>query len=212
MIRRLSQNQSPDQGVESEKTRVTLSDGRARDLVSISSTHFFIEGKPVGVKEFMEHLLTKVKLPEILGSEEELRAIWSNPLTRSDLLAKLESAGCHLDDLKLLQSSLENPNCDLFDVLELVAYAKPPVSRSVRAQMAKSKVATLLNQQQREFVDYVLANYVSDGIEELDASRLSRVIEAKYGNIEARVQLGAVEEIRETFIQMQKFLYEDEAA
>ena len=44
---------------ESEKTRVTLSDGRARELVSISSTHFFIEGKPVGVKEFMEHLLTK---------------------------------------------------------------------------------------------------------------------------------------------------------
>lgn len=205
----------PEPGPEGEsvKTRVTLSDGRARDLVSVSSTHFFIEGKPEGAKEFMEHLLTKVKLPEILGSEEELRAIWSNPLTRSDLLTKLEKAGCHLDDLKLLQSSLENPNCDLFDVLELVAYAKPPVSRSVRAQMAKSKVATLLNQQQREFVDYVLANYVSDGIEELDASRLSRVIEAKYGGVsEARVQLGAVEEIRETFIQMQKFLYEDEAA
>ena len=99
------------------------------------------------------------------------------------------------------------------DVLELVAYAKPPVSRSVRAEMAKSKVATLLNQQQREFVDYVLANYVSDGIEELDATRLSRVIEAKYGGVsEARVQLGTAEEIRETFIQMQKFLYEDEAA
>ena len=95
----------------------------------------------------------------------------------------------------------------------MVACAKPPVSRSVRAQMTKSKVASLLNQQQHEFVDYVLANYVSDGIEELDASRLSRVIEAKYGGVsEARVQLGAVEEIRETFIQMQKFLYEDEAA
>ena len=79
--------------------------------------------------------------------------------------------------------------------------------------MAKSKVVTLLNQPQREFVDYVLANYVSDGIEELDATRLSKVIEARYGGVsEAKVQLGAVEEIRETFIQMQKFLYEDEAA
>ena len=158
----------------------------------------------------MEHLLTKVKLREILGSEEELRAIWSNPLTRSDLLAKLESAGCHLDDLKLLQSSLANPNCDLFDVLELVAYAKPPVSRTVRAQMARSKMATLLNQQQREFVNYVVSNYVSEGINELDDKRLSRVIEAKYGGVtEAKTILGSLEDIRSTFIEMQKYLYED---
>ena len=107
---------------------------------------------------------------------------------------------------------MENPNCDLFDVLELVAYAKPPVSRSVRAQMAKSKVATLLNQPRRDFVDYVLANYVSDGINELDDKRLSRVIEAKYGGVtEAKTILGSLEDIRNTFIEMQKYLYEDVA-
>jgi len=51
---------------------------------------------------------------------------------------------------------------------------------------------------------HVLANYASDGIEELGVSRLNRVIEARYGVVsEAKVQLGAVEEIRETFINMQ---------
>ena len=85
----------------------TLCDGRARDLVSVSSTHFFIEGKPVGAKEFMEHLLTTVKLPRscVRKKSSELLEQSADSL-RS--IGKVESAGCHLDDLKLLQSSLEN--------------------------------------------------------------------------------------------------------
>jgi len=75
--------------------------------------------------------------------------------------------------------------------------------------MAKSKVVTLLNQQQREFVDYVLANYVSDGINELDDKRLSRVIKAKYcGVTEAKTILGSLEDIRNTFTDVQKYSYE----
>jgi type I restriction enzyme R subunit len=38
--------------------------------------------------EFMESLFDK--LPDLFQSEEELRTIWSNPLTRIVLLSKLD--------------------------------------------------------------------------------------------------------------------------
>ena len=65
-----------------------------------------------------------------------------------------------------------------------------------------------LNAAQREFVEYVLRNYVSVGVDELDIAKLSTVIEAKYGSIDAaQKQLGAVQDIRQTFIDFQQQLY-----
>jgi hypothetical protein len=62
---------------------------------------------------------------------------WSNPLTRRDLLQKLEGAGCPKDDLRELQKCIEAENCDLFDVLEYVAYTKAPVTRETRVDPSR---------------------------------------------------------------------------
>ena len=54
---------------------------------------------------------------------------------------------------------------------------------------------------------------VEVGVDELDISKLSTVLNAKYGSIHAAQQkLGTAEEIQNTFIDFQKHLYEKSAS
>jgi type I restriction enzyme, R subunit len=190
------------------KLRIKLSDGKVRELQSMSSTYFYVDGKPISAEEFLKRLFDTLKLPELLGSEKQLRAAWANPMTRRDLLKKLDSAGCHKDDLEKLQELINAKDSDLFDVLEYIAYAKAPVSRAARVETNQDNIYNLLNQQQRDFVSYVLRNYVKMGVDELDVGKLSTVLTAKYGSIHAaQRELGTVQEIQKTFVEFQQQLY-----
>ena len=174
----------------------------------MSSTYFYVDGKPISAEEFLKRLFDVLKLPELLESEERLRKLWANPLTRRELLKKLEGAGCHRDDLEKLQELIEAQDSDLFDVLEYIAYAKSPVSRAARVETNKDNIYNLLNAAQRDFVEYVLRNYVDVGVDELDIGKLSTVLNAKYGSIHsAQQKLGSTEEIQKTFIEFQQQLY-----
>ena len=195
------------------KLRIKLSDGKVRELQSMSSTYFYVDGKPISAEEFLKRLFDTLKLPELLGSEEELRRLWANPMTRNELLKKLEGAGCHVDDLRKLQELINAQDSDLFDVLEYIAYAKAPITRAARVETNKDNIYNLLNDKQREFVSYVLRNYVEVGVDELNVSKLSTVLTAKYGSINAAQQeLGSVQEIQSTFVDFQAELYRDEVA
>ena len=190
------------------KLRIKLSDGKVRELQSMSSTYFYVDGKPISAEEFLKRLFDTLKLPELLESEEKLRSLWANPMTRRELLKKLENAGCHKDDLEKLQELINAKDSDLFDVLEYIAYAKAPVTRAARVETNKDNIYNLLNAKQREFVEYVLRNYVTIGVDELDVGKLSTVLAAKYGSIHAAQQsLGTVQEIQKTFIDFQHHLY-----
>ena len=199
-----------DEGLDESPpmVRIRLSDGKVREIQSTSSTYFYVDGKPVGAKEFLERLFDDVNLPDLLGSEEDLRRLWANPVTRRELMQKLEKAGCGKDDLEKLQELIDAKDSDLFDVLEYIAYAKPPVSRVVRVKRGKDDIFNLLSREQREFVGYVLGNYVEVGVDELDLSKLPTALKVKYGGTHAAEQaLGAVDDIRRTFIDFQRHLY-----
>ena len=192
------------------KLKIKLSDGKVRELQSMSSTYFYVDGKPISAEEFLKRLFDVLKLPELLESEERLRELWANPMTRRELLKKLEDVGCHKDDLEKLQELIEAQDSDLFDVLEYIAYAKSPVSRAARVETNKDNIYNLLSDTQREFVEYVLRNYVDVGVDELDVSKLSTVLTAKYGSIHAaQLKLGTPQEIQRTFIEFQKNLYKE---
>ena len=153
-------------------------------------------------------LFDTLKLPKLLGSEEQLRMLWANPMTRRELLKKLEDAGCHKDDLEKLQELINAKDSDLFDVLEYIAYAKAPVTRAARVETNRDNIYNLLNDKQREFVGYVLRNYVDVGVDELDVTKLSTVLTAKYGSIHAAQEhLGSVQDIQSTFVDFQQYLY-----
>jgi type I restriction enzyme R subunit len=44
-------------------------------------------------------------------------------------------------------------------------YAKAPVTREARVETSRDNIYNLLNEAQREFVSYVLRNYVTVGVE-----------------------------------------------
>jgi type I restriction enzyme R subunit len=150
-------------------------------------------------------------LPTFFSSEEELRRIWSSPITRKELLNKLEQNGFSRQDLKSIQHLIEAEDSDLFDVLERIAYSKQPISRIERVTKAENKIHTNLNYKQKEFIDFVLERYIQGGVEELDIDRLSSLITLKYKAIyDGQKELGNIDSIKNIFIEFQKYLYEED--
>tara|TARA_B100000214_G_C23515332_1_gene422554 strand:+ start:345 stop:533 length:189 start_codon:yes stop_codon:yes gene_type:complete len=62
-------------------------------------------------------------------------------------------------------------------------------------------------------MDYVFRNYVDVVVNELDINKLSTVLTAKYGSINAaQEELGTPQYIQKTFIDFQQYLYKEIAA
>ncbi len=191
-----------------KKIKIRLSDGKAREIQSMRSTMFYVDGKPISAEEFLQRLFNTLKLPEFFGTEDTLRMLWANPITRIELLKKLEQQGCGKTDLLKLQEMIDAENCDLFDVLEYISYARKPITRAERVANAQSNIYTFLNEKQRDFIAFILRNYVQDGVDELDISNLSATLTSKYGSVyEGQKQLGNVDEIKQVFVDFQQHLY-----
>lgn len=191
----------------SQIIRVKLSDNKEREIDSTVKTTFWSpDGKPISSQEFVKQLFGD--LPSFFHSEEELRRLWSLPGTRKKLLEELNEKGyttVQLDDLKKL---VRGEDSDLFDVLSYVAYHKDLVPRLTRAEKAKIHLMDY-DAQQQEFLNFVLEQYVRDGVEELDDAKLSPLLLLKYNSIsDAKRALGEVKSIRAAFIGFQEYLYQ----
>lgn len=195
------------------KVRIKLSDGKVREIQSMSSTMFYVDGKPISAEEFLKRLFNTLKLPEFFGTEETLRKLWANPVTRNELLKKLEQQGCGKADLVKLQEMIDADDSDLFDVLEYISYARKPISRAERVSQSQGNIYNFLNEQQRDFIGFILRNYIQDGVDELDISKLSSTLTSKYGSVfEAQRVLGDVDVIKQLFIDSQQHLYPSKVA
>ncbi len=195
------------------KIKIRLRDGKEREIQSMMATSFWnAEGKPISAEEFLHNLFGE--LPNLFKSEEELRMLWSNPLTRRTLLEKLDAAGFGKEELTTLQKLIAADHSDLFDVLEYVFdSANKPMTRAARVAAAEATIFALLNDQQREFIAFVLSKYVETGVEELDQEKLPLLLTNKYQSLEdAKAQLGDVSAISRLFIEFQQHLYEEKAA
>lgn len=206
-------DESNDRPIRPKKIKVKLRDGKEREIQHMISTSFWsADGKPISAAEFMESLFGK--LPELFTSEEELRRLWSSPLTRKTLLEKLEEAGFSKGDLTILQQLVNMEKSDLFDVLEYVFNGDTKaLTREERVAASKATIYALLNDQQKEFIEFVLSKYIETGVEELDQEKLPILLTNKYQSLEdAKQELGAVGDISKLFIEFQKYLYEREVA
>ena len=174
----------------------------------MSTNLFYFQGQPVSAEEFIKKLFNTIELPNFFKNEEELRKIWSSPITRNELLKKLENSGFSKQDLKSIQSLIDADNSDIFDVLEYIAYSKKPITREARVAQAEQKIHNNLSDKQKEFIDFILSRYVEGGVEELDINRLSDLLILKYKAIyDGEKALGSVEGIKDMFIDFQKHLY-----
>ena len=165
------------------------------------------DGTPMSAQQFMEMLFGK--LPEFFKNEEELRALWSRPDTRKKLLEGLSEKGFGQDQLAEMQKIIDAERSDLFDVLAHVAYAMPPLTREERAGKARTLITQHFNNKLQLFLDFVLAHYVTIGVEELDQAKLTPLLKLKYHNsiADAVADLGRPEEIGQVFAGFQQYLY-----
>lgn len=166
------------------------------------------DGTPISAHQFMQLLFGK--LPEFFQDEGELRTLWSAPDTRKKLLEGLAEKGFGHDQMSEMQKIVNAENSDLFDVLAYIAYALPPVTREDRAARAKVVIGSQFNPRQQSFLNFVLAQYVKVGVEELAQEKLSPLLKLKYQNAiaDAITDLGRPEEIGILFAGFQKYLYQ----
>ncbi len=191
-----------------KKVKVKLADGKERTIQHMMMTTFWHpDGTPMSAQQFMELLFGK--LPDFFQNEAELRALWSAPDTRAKLLQGLADKDFGHDKLVAMQQLIDAEKSDLFDVLAYVAYAKAPLTREVRAASARVHINTQFSAKQQVFLDFVLSHYVSEGVEELDQSKLNPLLRLKYHDslTDAVADLGQPEQIRSTFAGFQKYLY-----
>jgi type I restriction enzyme R subunit len=200
-----------DDDPKPRKLIVRLADGKERTLQHIVATTFWSpDGTPMSARQFLESLYGA--LPDLFKDEDELRALWSDPTTRRKLLDGLGERGFSKDMLGEMQRVIDAEKSDLFDVLAYIAFARPPVSREDRAETARGEIQTAFDDRQQGFLDFVLSQYVKEGVDELDQEKLPPLLNLKYGALaDAIADLGDPEKIRQAFVGFQKYLYREQA-
>lgn len=191
--------------------KVKLADGKVRQFQHMVSTSFWSpDGRPISAEEFLRSLFGA--LPELFKSEDELRTIWSKPDTRKKLLEELSEKGFAKQQLTEFQKILNAENSDLYDVLAYIAFHSDILERTDRADRAKIHLDNY-DPKQQEFLNFVLSQYVKQGVDELDDTKIGDLLVLKYHAIaDAKKELGDIATIRNTFIGFQTYLYNKRVA
>lgn len=192
-----------------ELIRIRLADGKERAFQCIKTTSYLgPDGKLLSAEEFLASLYGA--LPALFQDEDRLRELWSNPETRKKLLAGLEEKGFDLASLQKLQEEMNAANSDLYDVLAYVAFSSPLTLRAARAKMARQRCPKNCTDPQKEFLDFILAQYERQGFTELAEDKLSPLLKNRYGGSVTdgvRDLGGNVKQIRDLFVNLQQWLY-----
>ena len=189
--------------------RLKLAAGKERTFECLKATSFWgPDGAPISAQEFLKRLYGD--LPTLLADEDQLRAIWSRPDTRCQLLVGLAEKGFPLELLLELQRAIDADNSDLYDVLAFIAFEAPLALRTDRAAQAKTSYPADATEAQKAFLDFILSQYVSVGFSELDSEKLDDLLKILYGESlsDALNALGRPENIRNLFLDVQRWLYE----
>ena len=195
-----------------QKIKIKLADGTERNLQHKMSTSFWSpDGKPMTAAAFIEKLFGEI--PELFKNEHELRSLWSRPDTRKSLLDGLAEKGYGSEQLTEISRLIDAEKSDLYDVLAYIAYATEPMTRGDRVIAHKSLIFSRYIGKQQEFLDFVLDQYIKEGVSELDQSKLPQLLELKYHAVrDAVLELGNIPTIKQVFIEFQQYLYSQNKA
>jgi type I restriction enzyme R subunit len=143
-----------------------------------------------------------------------LGALWSVPGTRKALPESLAERGFGGSQLAEIKHLIDADKSDLYDILAYIAFARSPISGEERVSEQKGTIFSQHHDEKlRAFLEFVLSEYVKEGVEELDQAKLTPLLELKYRAVsDAARELGGIAAIRDAFIGFQKFLYVDTSA
>lgn len=192
-----------------EKLIIDLPNGRKLKVTNIDTRYIDENGKPLTAREFLEKLIGE--LPAIYTDEAQLRKIWSNPETRTDLLIKLADLGFDNEQLNDLRKMIASPACDIFDVLSHISFSSDLMTRKQRAQVVKDDIQffeVYKNLDAKEFLEFVLNHYQNYGIEELQRDKLGDLVKLKLGTTkDAKVAFGDMKTLLNAYYQLQENIY-----
>ncbi len=106
-------------------------------------------------------LFTKIRT--LVSSTPELRARWSDPEQRADIIARLAARGISFDQLA---GEAQQPDADPFNLLCHLAFNAPLRTRRERAQRLKSERKDFFAQYSppaRQILDELLEKYAEHG-------------------------------------------------
>ncbi len=193
---------------EDRQVIIRLADGKERTIRHVAATTYWgPDGRPMSAVEFIEHLFGVI--PDLFRSEDELRELWSRPDTRKTLLAALEERDFGGEQLAEIRRLIDAEKSDLYDVLAYIAYASQPITRRERVDRHRDGIFSGYDGKLRAFLDFVLDQYVKEGVEELDQDNLPGLIRVRYGTTHDAIrELGGTSAIRDAFVEFQRHLYE----
>jgi len=172
----------------------------------MATSYWSPDGKPISANQMVEKLFGE--LPRFFKDEEELRKLWSQPATRNAVLEGLADKGFGPDQLQEISRIVNAEKSDVFDVLAYVAFALAPITRLERVETRKADILGRYDAKLQAFLDFVLAQYLTRGVGELDQEKLGDLLQLKYHTVDdAAAQLGDVSVIRDTFVGFQQYLY-----
>lgn len=107
-----------------QKVVVKLADGKERHIRYIAATTYWShDGRQITAQEFIAQLFGD--LGNLVASEDELRAIWSDPERREGFLQRLAELGYAGDRVNDMRRLIDAPNSDIFDALAYFASPSP---------------------------------------------------------------------------------------
>ncbi len=190
-----------------QKVKIKLADGKERSIQHMTATTFWsVDGRPMSAAEFVTRLFGE--LPALFKDEDELRTLWSQPDTRKALLDSLAEKGYGLEQLHEIERLIDAEKSDLYDVLAYIAFALSPITRQERADASRPFIASEYDAKLQAFLDFVLSQYVKEGVGELDQAKLPHLLELKYRAVsDGAAELGGVANVRSAFVGFQRHLY-----
>ena len=120
----------------------------------------------------------------------------------------LSERGYGDEQLAEIKQMIDAEKSDVFDVLAYIAFALAPMTRQERVDSRRDQILDPYDDKLVAFLDFVLGQYVKEGVSELDQNKLTGLVKAKYYTVEdGAAELGGVEKIRDAFLGFQQHLY-----
>lgn len=165
------------------------------------------DGRQLRVVRYTDYAADKVR--SLCPSTPELRARWSDPAKRSELIRLLEERGISFEELA---AAANQPEADPFDLLCHLAYNAPLRTRRERAQRLKQARPDFFARyapEARQVLEELLEKYAEHGDAQFVLPDVLRIPPlSRHGTVGEIVTLfGGADRLREAVEEMERSLY-----
>jgi type I restriction enzyme R subunit len=200
--------ETSDDKPKNEKVTIDIK-GKKLKVINIETTYVGMDGIPLKTEDYLELLIGI--LGKFYNDEDGLRAIWSNPKNRKEMLQKLSNMQIDESQLNDLKVIFEAEDSDIYDVLTHISFNLNIKTRAERVLHVENSefVEKFHNEKAKEFIEFILERYKKDGVKELDEDKLGKLVDLSgLGTVrEVAQNFGGIPQMREGYFELQREIY-----